>query len=58
MSLRSWLERLLLAITFAEADDHETARKFLKKERKQKEVKRVRQRPRLRLPNRGDNYDR
>ena len=51
MSLRDWLERVILAITFAEADDHETARLFLRKKRKKKEVKRARPRPRLRRRN-------
>jgi len=51
LSLRDWLERMMLAITFAEADDHETARKFLKKETLRKRiVKRVRKRLRLKPP--------
>ena len=51
MGLRDWLERMMLAITFAEADDHETARKFLKKETLRKRiVKRVRKRLRLKPP--------
>jgi hypothetical protein len=36
----------MLAVTFAEAGDEKTARKFLKKERPKKETKRVK--PRLR----------
>ncbi len=51
MGLRDWLERMMLAITFAEADDHKTAREFLKKETLRKRViKRVRKRLRLKPP--------
>lgn len=49
--MRDWLERVLLAITFAEADDHETARLFLRKKKRKQKVKRVRPRPRLRRRN-------
>ena len=40
----------MLAATFAEAGDHETARQFMVKERKRKRVRKTaRKRPRLQL---------
>ena len=33
MSIREKLERIMVAITFAEAGEHETARKFLKEQK-------------------------
>ena len=53
MSLRSWLERIFLAVTFAEANDHKTARDILKDAKKQrkKAEKKLLKRRRLRPPN-------
>jgi hypothetical protein len=48
MSIRDWLERIFLAITFAEAGDEKTARKFLEKKKARKESKHKSKRPRLR----------
>ena len=53
MSIREKIERIMLAITFAEAGDHESAREFLKEEKRQRKSKRVssrRPRPELRAP--------
>ena len=33
MSIREKLERIMMAITFAEAGEHETARKLMKKQK-------------------------
>lgn len=53
MGLRDWLERVMLAVTFAEANDHKTARELLKKKKtlRKRIVKRVQKRLRLRPPN-------
>ena len=52
MSFRDWIDRTMLAVTFAEANEHETAKKLLKKKTLYKRVvKRVRQRLRLEAPN-------
>ena len=53
MSIREKLERIMLAITFAEAGEHDSAREFLKEEKRQHKSKRVssrRPRPELRAP--------
>ena len=53
MSIREKIERIMLAITFAEAGDHDSAREFLKEEKRPRESKRVsrrRPRPELRAP--------
>ena len=53
MSIREKIERIMLAITFAEAGDHDSAREFLKEEKRQRASKRVsrrRPRPELRAP--------
>ncbi|UCF00586.1 MAG: hypothetical protein JSV14_09165 [Deltaproteobacteria bacterium] len=47
MELRKKSERVMLAITFAEAGEHETAREFLREGKVLR--KRVRQSPRPRL---------
>ena len=49
MGIREKLERIMMAITFAEAGEHETARKFLK-EQKQTHWKRTVVRRRSRHP--------
>ncbi len=53
MSIREKLERIMVAITFAEAGQHETARKVLEEQKRKYWYKRaVRRRPRhpLRSP--------
>ena len=53
MSIREKLERMMVAITFAEAGQHETARKVLDEQKRKYWYKRVvRQKPRppLRSP--------
>ena len=46
MGIRDWLERIAMAVTFAEANDEKTARDILRKEKKKH--KRQRPRPRVR----------
>ena len=46
MSIREKLERIMMAITFAESGEHDTAREFLREEKRARKSKRVRQRPR------------
>jgi hypothetical protein len=52
MSIREKLERIMMAITFAEAGEHDKAREFLREEKRPRKSKRVRRRPRpeLRAP--------
>jgi hypothetical protein len=52
MSIREKLERIMMAITFAESGEHDTAREFLREEKRARKSKRVRRRPRpeLRAP--------
>ena len=52
MGIREKLERIMLAITFAEAGEHDTAREFLREEKRPRQSKRVsrRVRPQLRAP--------
>ena len=52
MSIREKLERIMMAITFAEAAEPDSAREFLKAEKRYRKSKRVRRRPRpeLRAP--------
>ncbi len=53
MGFREKLERIMMAITFAEAGEHDSAREFLKEEKRQRKSKRVssrRPRPELRAP--------
>lgn len=40
MGIREKLERLMLAVTFAEAGEHDTAREFLKEEERPRKRKR------------------
>lgn len=49
MSLRDKLERVMLAITFAEAGEHETARRFIRDRKRKRTRKTLRKRPRLQL---------
>ena len=52
MGLRAWLEKVFTAITFAEANDHKTAREIMKaEERRKKAEKKLLKRRRLRPPN-------
>lgn len=52
MSIREKLERIMMAITFAEAGEHDKAREFLREEKRPRKSKRVRRRrrPELRAP--------
>jgi hypothetical protein len=52
MSLREKIERIMMAITFAEAGEHETAREIVREEKRLRPGKRPSQRPRpeLRAP--------
>jgi len=49
MSLREKVERIMLAITFAEAGEQEIARNFIRDRKRKRTRKVVRQRPRPRL---------
>ncbi len=50
MGFREKLERIMMAITFAEAGEHDSAREFLKEEKRQRKSKRVSsRRPRAEL---------
>ena len=46
MGIREKLERIMMAITFAEAGEHDKAREFLREEKRQRKAKRVSRRPR------------
>jgi hypothetical protein len=46
MGIREKLEKIMMAITFAEAGEHDTAREFLREEKRPRKQKRPRQRPR------------
>jgi hypothetical protein len=46
MGIREKLERIMMAITFAEAGEHDTAREFLKERKRPRKQERPRQRPR------------
>jgi hypothetical protein len=46
MGIREKLERIMMAITFAEAGEHDKAREFLQEEKRPRTQKRPRQRPR------------
>jgi len=49
MSIRNFLERFMMAIAFAEAGDHDTAREFSKRVKTGAKRKSLRKRPRPRL---------
>ncbi|NOR11193.1 MAG: hypothetical protein GQ541_06865 [Desulfovibrionaceae bacterium] len=49
MSIRERLERIMMAITFAEAGEHDTAREFLREKKRLRKEKRLRRRPKARL---------
>ena len=49
MGIREKLEKIMMAITFAEAGEHDTAREFLREEKRPRKQKRPRQRPRPRM---------
>ena len=49
MGIREKLERIMIAITFAEAGEQDTAREFLREEKRQRQSKRVSRRPRPQL---------
>ena len=55
MGIRKKLERIMMAITFAEAGEHDKAREFLREEKRPRKQKRSRQRPRpqMRAPSSG-----
>ncbi|UCE83014.1 MAG: hypothetical protein JSV47_00250 [Deltaproteobacteria bacterium] len=55
MGIREKLERIMMAITFAEAGEHDKAREFLREEKRPRKQKRSRQRPRpqMRAPSAG-----
>jgi hypothetical protein len=52
MGIREKVERIMMAITFAEAGEHDTAREFMREEKRLRKSKRVSRRPRpeLRAP--------
>ena len=52
MGIREKLERIMMAITFAEAGEHDTAREVMREEKRLRKSKRVSRRPRpeLRAP--------
>jgi hypothetical protein len=49
MNLRERLDRIMMAITFAEAGEHDTARRFMGKEKRLIKSKRVSRRPKPKL---------
>ena len=49
MGIREKLERMMMAITFAEAGEQDTAREFLKEEKRLRKRKRASRRPRPQL---------
>ncbi|MBW1980364.1 MAG: hypothetical protein JRJ12_04030 [Deltaproteobacteria bacterium] len=49
MSLREKIERVMMAVSFAEAGDHDTARQLLKEKKRIRKHKRPSQRPRQRM---------
>ena len=49
MRIKEKLERIMMAITFAEAGEHDKAREFLRKEKRPRKQHRSRQRPRLQM---------
>ena len=49
MGIREKLERIMMAITFAEAGEQDTAREFLREKKRLRKQKRPRQRPRPQL---------
>lgn len=48
MGIREKLEKIMMAISFSEANDHETARKILREEERPRRSKRPSSRPRPR----------
>jgi hypothetical protein len=49
MSIRKKLDKIMMAITFAEAGEHDKAREFLREEKRARKSKRARRRPRPQL---------
>ena len=49
MSIREKLEKMMMAITFAEAGEHDSAREFLREEKRARKSKRASRRPRPQL---------
>ena len=49
MGIKEKLERMMMAITFAEAGEQDTAREFLKEEKRVRKSKRASRRPRPQL---------
>jgi hypothetical protein len=49
MSIRKKLDKIMMAITFAEAGEHDTAREFLRAEKRARKSKRASRRPRPQL---------
>jgi Na+/phosphate symporter len=49
MGIREKIERIMMAITFAEAGEHDTARKFMRDEKRVRKSKRASRRPRPQL---------
>lgn len=49
MSIRKKLDKIMMAITFAEAGEHDTAREFLREEKRARKSKRASRRPRPQL---------
>jgi len=58
MSIREKIERMMMAISFAEAGEHETAREILKEQRRARRSKRTTVRPRPRKQLRAPSIDR
>ena len=49
MSIREKLEKMMMAITFAEAGEHDSAREFLREKKRVRKSKRASRRPRPQL---------
>ena len=49
MSIREKLEKMMMAITFAESGEHDSAREFLREEKRARKSKRASRRPRPQL---------
>ena len=49
MGIREKLDKIMMAITFAEAGEHDTAREFLREKKRARKSKRASRRPRPQL---------
>jgi hypothetical protein len=57
MGIRKKIERIMMAITFAEAGEHETARRFLREGKRPRMEKRVSKRTKPRMQLRGPSLN-